>query len=392
MVGENTFASGALHMISFNSAAGSNESPSKRRLIHNFVAATALLVAGSVMANPDAPLVVPTTSVEAPTTPAEKLMAQRPFAPTDRSLFAYKLYPTNFDGSPMPEMQPAPAVDLTESQARQKLQDYMRIDSPHNPERQAAAMQVFDNPKLVGKIPNHSLRAALAALTGTFAEPAIQMYLSYSVAEVKFDDNESVLKTSDRNVAYTWVEDNGQFTYYFNKKYRGENPFLFTHLLAHEPLHQDTTSNNMEETVATLFETLITLQQLSKHPELLGTTELSRRMVSNAFIRFNSGTGFRLGVFDSNGNVPIAPGSSRTEKSWWERVPKEDVSSTPGNSILGQYLKNIGVQGMGDSPKFSMDVLKAISSAPGPLTSEELLAAARSMKLDVPSAPGSPKP
>lgn len=292
----------------------------------------------------------------------------------------------------MPEMQPAPAVELTESQARQKLQDYMRIDAPDSPEKQEAAMQVFDHPKLIAKIPNHSLRAALAALTGTFAEPAIQMYLSYSVAEVKFDDNESVLKTSDRNVAYTWLEDSGQFTYYFNKKYRGENPFLFTHLLAHEPLHQDTTNSNMEETVATMFDTDILLTQLIRHPELPQTTELSRRMVSNAFLRLNSGTGFRPGVFDSNGNLQIAPGSPQTQTSWWERVPKDDVSSTPGNTILGQYLKNIDVQGMGDSPKFSMEVLKAISTAPGPLTSEELLAAARCMKLDVPSAPGSPKP
>jgi hypothetical protein len=47
------------------------------------------------MGNPDAPVVAPNTAVEAPTTPAEKLMAQRPFAPTDRGLFAYKLYPAN---------------------------------------------------------------------------------------------------------------------------------------------------------------------------------------------------------------------------------------------------------------------------------------------------------
>jgi hypothetical protein len=196
----------------------------------------------------------------------------------------------------MPEMQPAPAVELTESQARQKLQDYMRIDAPDNPEKQAAAMQVFDHPKLVAKIPNHSLRAALAALTGTFAEPAIQMYLSYSVAEVKFDDNESVLKTSDRNVAYTWLEDSGQFTYYFNKKYRGENPFLFTEFFAHEPLHQDTAKSDLEEDICFSLDTLVMLRQLSKHPELPGTTELSRRMVSNAFLHFNSGSWLPVGI------------------------------------------------------------------------------------------------
>jgi hypothetical protein len=338
---------------------------------------------------------------EAPAvTAADKVMALRPFAPSDTGIFTRGLYPTNVDGSNNPPHEPAPPVDLTEAEARQKLDVFMKLSAAGDDELHAAAMQVFDNPVLVAKIKNHSIRAAVAALTGTIAESAIQLYLSPRIKEVKIDDTAFVIKPTDTYVAYAWVDVNGQWTYYINKKYRGENPFLLTRTLAHEPLHQDQILSQVEENIAYSLDSLVLLQLLSKHPEMVGTTELARRAIVVGLIRLNSGKGYRLGLFDSNGDRSITPGAGGagpSSTSYWARLTDQgravnsrdtnNYNASPGNAILAQYLVAIGAEGLGPNPDFSMKTLQAISHAPGPLTSEQLLAAARNMKLAVPAAP-----
>jgi hypothetical protein len=59
-----------------------------------------------------------------------------------------------------------------------------------------------------------------------------------------------------------------------------------------------------------------------------------------------SGIGTKLGLFKSNGDKPILPGSAIAAKSWWGVVnPNNVTTTTPGNALLQKYMANLGVGG-----------------------------------------------
>lgn len=154
--------------------------------------------------------------------------------------------------------------------------------------------------------------------------------------------------------------------------------------MLHETLHSaDLTVSNIEEGVNLSLEIPIYLEQLSTHPWLASTgTQLSRRANATALVRLNSGAGDHLGLFDGNGS--IFPGSpTETSSSWWEEVDTGDTRSTPGNELLQQVLDGYG--GGCSGMEFSIELLHCISDAGVPLSDEELLDAARAMRLDVPA-------
>jgi hypothetical protein len=111
-------------------------------------------------------------------------------------------------------------------------------------------------------------------------------------------------------------------------------------------------------------------------------------MNTNALSRLNSGAGTELGLYNTNGNQPIWPGSDKVTSSFDERFvdnPGRD-SVNPGNDLLRQYLERIREQ---DSQlpaeiNFSVETLQWISDNQAELTPEELIAAANALKLEIP--------
>ncbi len=317
--------------------------------------------------------------------PANLILENRPFVPTNINLFNPSVYPESTPA--LPAQGPAP----TEDQVRTMLQDYLEAEFPNNSGKQQSYMQLFDRPAVVARIPNPSLRAGLLGLANTLAEPAIDFVLGAKTLRGNPVFNEIKFGELPENVVATVVPagtaDAEQFNIIFNQRLAAENPFLFTRTFAHEPLHQDNANGVYEEGLITAIDTLVYLHQLAYHPELATQgTWLSRFHNTNALARLNSGLGSELGLLETNGNGPILPGSTVDFNSFWNRYrDNPSFEATPGNFLLRVYLKNLKEDG---APKCSADafnqaLLECLDQNQGSITDEELVRAAQALQLDI---------
>jgi hypothetical protein len=310
---------------------------------------------------------------------AADVLLRRPFAPTDRALFTPGLYPGT------PPLVPAGGGALTEADVRRKLARYLAKEYPRNRARRAAALRLFESARLSRRVPSASLRAAIVALRPTIGRPALRFYRrSKRLVDVRFG-----AVSDPAFVAEMFIEpESGDMHVHVNERFRGENPFLFTSLLGHEPLHSDLGEiSDMEEAVAYALDQIVYLQQLARHPRLARTgTELARRRNAWAIIRLNSGIGSGLDLFRSIDDRPVIPDSPHRFTSWWDvwlARAHLDLSPTPGNKLLRRYLKRIAGHGKGcKGREFDARVLRCVSDAHHVLDPDALVAAARALALD----------
>lgn len=321
-----------------------------------------------------------------------EVMSSRPLVPKDRALFLSTIYPDVTDAPP------ASGATPTKEQVSDLLDSYLQAEFPGDADARTDAKAVFNSTIAQSKIPNPSLRAALAALKGTLAEQGIQYVLNAEfpngdpkVTEVRFADcggTEAGFEVCQFAIAEVFVYvETGQSYITVNPRYKAENPFLFVNTLAHETFHQDTSVANYEESVAASLDSLVYLKQLVRHASLARTrTELSQTFNTIDLIRLNSGVGSRLGLYGSNANRPVIPGSPNSpETSWWQIYDNGDLTKTPGNPLLGSYLANIDTTGPPNCPStsFSKALLNCMDAQGNSgLTPSELVAAARAMKLN----------
>lgn len=331
-------------------------------------------------------------AAEIPQINATELLSQRPFKPTDNSLFFPSVYPSDL------AVVDATGDPPTEEQAKALLEEYLKIRYPDNPDKVRTGIALYNNPETFLKISSPTLRAAFVALMDTVGEPAIDYILHAKTSQgnpkvalarfSRFPDNR------DNTIAMVnafGLDDPEAVVIEFNERFQAENPFLFTNTFAHEALHQGGNSSNsiVEEEVCYSFDTLVYLEQLAYYPELAQSgTWLSRWMNTNALSRLNSGSGAELGLYDSNGNQPIWPGSDKDTPSFDERFtdnPGRD-STSPGNDLLEQYLERIREDGhtLPDNIDFSVELLHWISDNQAEVSPEELISAAKALELGVP--------
>lgn len=316
--------------------------------------------------------------------PAEELLAKRPFKPTDITIF----FPTVYQ-SDLPLVD-AVGDPLSEDQARAMLEDFLRARYPSDPNKVNEEILLYNNPETFLKISSPSLRAAFVALRDTVGEPAMEFILhaktsagNPKVVLVRFSKFPENRSNTIGMAVIGEFDDPEQMTIEINERFQSENPFLFTDTIAHEALHNDDNNPNsiVQEEVIYAFDTLVYLGLLAYQPELAQEeTWLSRWKNTNALSRLNSGAGSELGLFDSNGDQPIWPGSDKTATSFDGRFtdnPGRD-SITPGNDLLKSYLERIREDGneLPSDINFSTDLLHWISDNQAELTPEELVAAA----------------
>ena len=320
--------------------------------------------------------------------PPEDLLADRPLSSTHRALFSPSVYPDT------PPSVPAAGPEPAEVEVSKMLQDYLMGEFPGDPARRSAALAVFDDPAAREKIPSPSLRAALATLSGTLAERAIDYVLREQTPEgkpkvtaVEFVD-ESQLSSANVIAQVQVSSASGQAHIRFNSRYRAESPFLLTRVMAHEALHQDASVDGYEEAIAHGLDVLVYLGQIARHPELASAgTALARWNNTRALMRLNSGLGSELGLYDSNGGAAIAPGSPTfAGTSWWQWTSSGEEAATPGSALLADYIA--AIRGV-DAPtcastEFDKALLDCIDQAGrGGFSYEELAAAARALELDL---------
>lgn len=115
-------------------------------------------------------------------------------------------------------------------------------------------------------------------------------------------------------------------------------------------------------------------------------TELSRRSNTNALARLNSGVGAELGIFASNGDQPILPGSVVPAISWFGQFEnRPGFADTPGSPLLRQILAKLRERGrLTAKPNFDMKTLRFIDQNSRNLSGQELVRAAKALKLQLP--------
>src|SRR4051794_7663423 len=167
---------------------------------------------------------------------SEILATERPFAPTNRDLFITYVVPGWEDVAP-PRYASGPA--LTERETRDELRDFLNRRFPCAPQRVLDGLAVFDNPLMEEKVADPTLRAALAALTGTLGEPAINFILFQApVSEIYFGvaiHYGDGFPTGITATSYGLPD--GTWHIVIDSRYR-YNPFAsFSALLFHEAFH-----------------------------------------------------------------------------------------------------------------------------------------------------------
>ena len=314
-------------------------SPADRRQV--VLEVDALVTRGSTLRvsrrafNPAAPGVVE-AEVGAGLEPVAALLASVALAPAD---------PAFFD-PPAPRAIDSAADDPAAMRAalarhlRQRGTDAATI---------ADALAVYDAIP-PATVPAPKLRAALAALVGTFAEPALTDLLTAQnctglpAASIDFrtpPGNERLLA----RVTYTG---NGARVVSVEPGLRDERFELLMPLLAHEAVHCDQADSRVEEIVATAFDTLLFLQLVAADPSLAQErTRLARELRIDALALINSGGVWpeSIGVLRSPGVVQALPGTNADHRSFAEFVVRSYPSvrelQSPTEPLAAAYMAGL---------------------------------------------------
>jgi hypothetical protein len=278
---------------------------------------------------------------------------QCPCSPTDRDRLATFVYP---DAAPM-TLAPDPGIapDQLEERVRAEL---LRLLQDRLPADAARSVAVFDDSVAVAKLSDPRLRAALALLVGTKAEPAVETILGDDVLFVAFDDLPLVpfLPGFDPVPVFALTGSvAGKYVILVNRRYEDDHFALLSPFLVHEALHVgDPADGRPEEVVnALLGNTFVTAELLADHPEIVaGDTELSRWLLTFVSgLLFNSKT-----PLEARGAEGMAPGSPLPLPGLYPVWYPPDEGSTPGNPLLRSLLSAYGLEVSGDVA-FSRELL-----------------------------------
>jgi hypothetical protein len=342
---------------------------------------------------------------------SELLATERPFALADRDLF-FTL--ERADWSDVAPIHDPKGPGLSEQETKQQLRGLLERRFPCSPSRVLDGLAVYTNSIARQKIPDPTLRAALAALTGTLGEPAID-YLLYQVpvATIHFGvviyPGESFPQGTP---ATAFSVPSGMMEIVFDGHFR-HNPFgTFSALLFHEALHIEFAASGKqakakpdgvglpEEATAVALESLVYIQMILTDPTLALLPDALTRTVSNrmALVRLNSGVmgTDQLNVFLPGSKVNIDPIAVEPLTEFYEFYARAEFGGpgddswrerkTRGNPLLTAALKTLAEPGHTppDRPDFDRATLDFIDQNQAVLSPGELNAVACILRLDVP--------
>ena len=320
------------------------------------------------------------------------LLKQRP----KRVKKIQKFVPAAFPGATL--NPPAAGLPATTQQERKELKIYMQEQYPSvkKADRKARrrAMTLFNNPVLLEKIPNPTMRAALVKSMGTGGEPTIDHIMNATTPEglplvlhVGFATPEQW--GNDTAIARPFLHPvTKQVSILFDPRHQADDSSEFTSILAHEALHQNLELPRAvtEEVIALAFQSSIYVEQLAKHPKMArNNSELAQRNRTNALARLEGDSGARLGLYTTNHmNRQLLPGSVISARTWIEQFPSlTDSLDTPGHPLLREFMIKIAKPGtpVPEDPNFDRPTLDFIDQNSHNLTPEELVKAGRTLGL-----------
>lgn len=295
--------------------------------------------------------------VESGLTPEVVLLASTAFQTTDPSLF---------DGS---GREPAAGAD-DPATVRGALDAHLGLRGA-TAEVRAAALDVYDA-RATAIVPDPKLRAALAALTGTFAEPAVAALLTggnctgLPAARIAFEPPPDAPDL----IARVSFDAEGRRILSVSPLAQGERFEHLMPLLVHEPIHCDQQDGIFEEVAATAFDTFLYLNLISVDPTLaVGGSPLTRELAVDAVAFINSG---RLvpesgGILGSAGVANVLPGTSVAFPSFGEFVASAyaaiDVLESPDEALAQAYVEALAGGVLPPGQAFDLVYLDALLSS-----------------------------
>lgn len=251
----------------------------------------------------------------------------------------------------------------------------------HDPQVQRAALQAHFEKRGAGAtttqtgltrydtipaatIPSPKVRAALAALTGTFAEPAIDALLTdrnctgKPVAQIVIQPPPEFPKLLAR---VTFTADN-QRVLSLNPMLEGDRIEHLMPFLAHEAIHCDTRDTRTEEVVATAFDTFLYLQLVAADPSIAAMhSPAGRELNLDAVAMINSGRRYpeSVGLLPSVGLTRALPNTNAAFGSFAELVtaayPSVDSGQPTPEAVADAYVAKLAA-GAGMQPQSAFNV------------------------------------
>jgi hypothetical protein len=263
-------------------------------------------------------------------------------------------------------------------------------------------IKVFENPIVRQKVPEPTLRAALAALTGTLGESAIE-FMTYQtpVTLVHFGvylmDGEGV----PTHVAGVYTYPDHTIQILIDRRYRFLPFPALSALLFHETLHaglDDVEAGLPEEAVASALESLVYLQMLLVDSSIAALPDDLTRFVENhqTLVRLNSGPvgSDRLTLFVPDGEQNIDPLATEPLTEFYQyylrySAPDEPdfaERTSPGNILLQQVLAVLAEPSATPptNANFDQATLDFVDQNQAALSPAALVTAACILQLDVP--------
>lgn len=224
-----------------------------------------------------------------------------------------------------------------------------------------------------GAVPSPKLRAALAALTGTFAEPALDSLFTNNnctgqpVALIAFQappGAPSLLGRSTRQA-------DGRRVISINPSLEGERIEDLMPMVAHEAIHCDNSDGRYEEIAATAFDTFLYLGILVTDPSLAtGGTLLSREFNIDAIALINSGRRYpeSVGVLPTVGTSQVLPGTASPSVAFAEYVaasyPEIQQNDSPEEPLARAYSDALAtISGIRPASPFNLTYLDELLGA-----------------------------
>lgn len=213
-------------------------------------------------------------------------------------------------------------------------------------ETKQKALQRFDSIP-VEIVPNPKLRAALAALTGTFAEPAIDSLLTSGnctgkpAALVAFQPPPD----APNLLARSTTRADGRRVISLNPIVEGERIEHLMPLIAHETVHCDSVDGRFEEVAATAFDTFLYIELIAVDPGLVFEgTRLARDFDVDAVAMINSGRRVpeSVGLLRSPAVARALPGTTSNLPSFADLVagayPQITFNDSPDELAAKGYV------------------------------------------------------
>ncbi len=212
-------------------------------------------------------------------------------------------------------------------------------------------------------VPAPKARAALAALTGTFAEPAIDALLTGEnctgrpVASIAFEP-----PPGDPGLLgqVTHLPD-GRRKVSLNPLTEGETIDHLMPILAHEAIHCDPEGSLLEEVIATAFDSFLYLTLVTNSPGIIAAgTILARDLNADAIAMINSGRALpeSVGLLTSPSDAPFFPPGRSNARSFADFISAAygDIEVTSPPEPLAQLYADAIAEATGQQSGDVFDV------------------------------------